>query len=221
MLSFACLSVGRHGASCWLGVAADSCRVICSVTSGLLRSSLNPALGGPRHGRSLGRRRSRAERRQPKRCTVTRTGEQPQKPGRWRPTRRGSRHGAQRPLRRLGPRVGRSFTSSAEPTRWGRRTGDAAGFERMTGLLVRDHHVLPRVAGLGHAVAPDFFGFGDSEAIRGDPVETAGEESLTGGSSWSIRLLSATSLWSARTSGRGRSSAGARWHRSASTASCC
>jgi pimeloyl-ACP methyl ester carboxylesterase len=59
----------------------------------------------------------------------------------------------------------------------------------MTGLLVRDHHVLPRVAGLGHAVAPDFFGFGDSEAIRGDPMETAGEESLAGGSSWSIRLL--------------------------------
>jgi pimeloyl-ACP methyl ester carboxylesterase len=59
---------------------------------------------------------------------------------------------------------------------------DAAGFERMTApLLVRDHHVLPRVAGLGHAVAPDFFGFGDSEAIRGDPVETAGEESLAGG----------------------------------------
>jgi pimeloyl-ACP methyl ester carboxylesterase len=41
-------------------------------------------------------------------------------------------------------------------------------------------HVLPRVAGLGHAVAPDFFGFGDSEAIHGDPVETAGEESLAG-----------------------------------------
>jgi pimeloyl-ACP methyl ester carboxylesterase len=41
-------------------------------------------------------------------------------------------------------------------------------------------HVLPRVAGLGHAVAPDFFGFGDSDAIHGDPVETAGEEPFAG-----------------------------------------
>jgi hypothetical protein len=41
-----------------------------------------------------------------------------------------------------------------------------------------DHrHVLPRVAGLGHAVAPDFSGFGDSEAIRGDPVEAAEPDS--------------------------------------------
>jgi pimeloyl-ACP methyl ester carboxylesterase len=39
-------------------------------------------------------------------------------------------------------------------------------------------HVLPRVAGLGHAVAPDFFGFGDSDAIRDDPVGSAGEGSL-------------------------------------------
>jgi pimeloyl-ACP methyl ester carboxylesterase len=41
-------------------------------------------------------------------------------------------------------------------------------------------YVLPRVASLGHAVAPDFFGFGDSEAVRGDPVAVAGEESLAG-----------------------------------------
>jgi pimeloyl-ACP methyl ester carboxylesterase len=41
-------------------------------------------------------------------------------------------------------------------------------------------HVLPRIAGLGHAVAPDFFGFGKSNAIHGDPVTTAGEESLAG-----------------------------------------
>jgi pimeloyl-ACP methyl ester carboxylesterase len=39
-------------------------------------------------------------------------------------------------------------------------------------------HVLSHVAGLGCAIAPDFFGFGDSEAVRGDPAEAAGEESL-------------------------------------------
>jgi pimeloyl-ACP methyl ester carboxylesterase len=36
-------------------------------------------------------------------------------------------------------------------------------------------HVLPRVAGLGQAVAPDFFGFGEPDAIRRDPVVSAGE----------------------------------------------
>jgi len=41
-------------------------------------------------------------------------------------------------------------------------------------------HVLPRLKGVGRAVAPDFFGFGDSETIRGDPVAVAGEESLAG-----------------------------------------
>jgi pimeloyl-ACP methyl ester carboxylesterase len=41
-------------------------------------------------------------------------------------------------------------------------------------------HVLPQLEGLGRAVAPDFFGFGDSETIRGDPVAAAGEESLAG-----------------------------------------
>jgi pimeloyl-ACP methyl ester carboxylesterase len=39
-------------------------------------------------------------------------------------------------------------------------------------------HVLPRVATLGHAVAPDFLGFGASDAVHGDPVEAAGEEAF-------------------------------------------
>jgi pimeloyl-ACP methyl ester carboxylesterase len=36
-------------------------------------------------------------------------------------------------------------------------------------------HVLPGVAGLARAVAPDFFGFGDSEAVSGDPTDVASE----------------------------------------------
>jgi pimeloyl-ACP methyl ester carboxylesterase len=42
-------------------------------------------------------------------------------------------------------------------------------------------HVLPGITSLGRrAIAPDFFGFGDSEALGGDPVETASEERLAG-----------------------------------------
>jgi pimeloyl-ACP methyl ester carboxylesterase len=39
-------------------------------------------------------------------------------------------------------------------------------------------HVLPRVADLGLGIAPDFFGFGDSEAVGWPPEETAGEGRL-------------------------------------------
>lgn len=41
-------------------------------------------------------------------------------------------------------------------------------------------HVLPRVAARGRAVAPDFFGFGESDALRGDPLHAASEERLAG-----------------------------------------
>jgi pimeloyl-ACP methyl ester carboxylesterase len=42
-------------------------------------------------------------------------------------------------------------------------------------------HVLPGVAGLGRrAIALDFFGFGDSEAVDGDPEEAASEGRLAG-----------------------------------------
>jgi pimeloyl-ACP methyl ester carboxylesterase len=37
-------------------------------------------------------------------------------------------------------------------------------------------HVLPKAAGIGHCVAPDFFGFGLSDAIAGNPVDVADED---------------------------------------------
>lgn len=39
-------------------------------------------------------------------------------------------------------------------------------------------HVLPQLKPLGHVVAPDFFGFGDSETIPGDAVSVASEASF-------------------------------------------
>jgi pimeloyl-ACP methyl ester carboxylesterase len=40
-------------------------------------------------------------------------------------------------------------------------------------------HVLPGLVGLGRAIAPDFFGFGGSDIVGGDPTEAAGEGRLS------------------------------------------
>jgi pimeloyl-ACP methyl ester carboxylesterase len=48
------------------------------------------------------------------------------------------------------------------------------------GFWVDFRHVLPGVADLGLGIAPDFFGFGDSEAVDGPPEEAAGEGRFAG-----------------------------------------
>jgi pimeloyl-ACP methyl ester carboxylesterase len=46
------------------------------------------------------------------------------------------------------------------------------------GLWFDYRHVLPRTARIGYCIAPDFYGFGDSAAPIGDPVDAADEESF-------------------------------------------
>ena len=46
------------------------------------------------------------------------------------------------------------------------------------GLWFDYRHVLPRAARIGRCIAPDFYGFGDSDALTGDPVHAADEKSF-------------------------------------------
>ncbi len=46
------------------------------------------------------------------------------------------------------------------------------------GLWFDYRRVLPRAAQTGRCIAPDFFGFGDSDPLSGDPAEAASEESF-------------------------------------------
>jgi pimeloyl-ACP methyl ester carboxylesterase len=46
------------------------------------------------------------------------------------------------------------------------------------GLWFDYRHVLPQAARLGRCIAPDFYGFGDSAAPTGEPVEAADEEAF-------------------------------------------
>jgi pimeloyl-ACP methyl ester carboxylesterase len=46
------------------------------------------------------------------------------------------------------------------------------------GLWFDYRRVLPRAAPLGHCIAPDFYGFGDSAPPTGDPLDAADEEAF-------------------------------------------
>ncbi len=46
------------------------------------------------------------------------------------------------------------------------------------GLWFDYRHVLPRAAQIGRCIAPDFYGFGDSDKPSGDPVDAADERFL-------------------------------------------
>ncbi len=59
------------------------------------------------------------------------------------------------------------------------------------GLWFDYRHVLPRAARLGRCIAPDFYGFGDSAAPSGDPLEAADEEAFAKNI---IELLDATEV---------------------------
>ncbi len=59
--------------------------------------------------------------------------------------------------------------------------GDGTGIVLLhgwPGLWFDYRHVLPRAAQIGRCIAPDFYGFGDSDKPSGDPLDAASERSF-------------------------------------------